>query len=71
MNAAFCGRGFGTELLKTIIQHAKGQGYPFVSLNVEENNIKARRLYERLGFERKKDILINGHVFSYLVKKLV
>ncbi len=71
VNAAFCGRGFGTELLQTIMQHAKGQGYPSVSLNVEENNANARRLYERLGFEKKKDILINGHVFSYLVKKLV
>jgi len=66
----FCGRGFGTELLQAAIEQARQQGYSTVSLNVEENNHKAHRLYERLGFAYKKEIMINGHMYYYLVKNI-
>lgn len=66
----FGGRGFGTELLEAAIQHAVEQGYPTVSLNVEEDNVKARKLYKRLGFQRKKDIVIHHHTYAYMVKSL-
>lgn len=70
VNPTFGGRGFGTELLQFSIATAKAQGYPTISLNVEENNVKARKLYERLGFSYKKTIVINHHDYHYLVKKL-
>lgn len=66
----FGGRGFGTELLEASIQHVKEQGYRTVSLNVEEDNVKARKLYERLGFRHKKDIVIHHHTYAYMVKTL-
>ncbi len=66
----FGGRGYGTELLQAAIQHAKEKGYRTVSLNVEKDNTKARKLYERLGFEWKKDIIIHHHTYGYLVKSL-
>lgn len=66
----FSGRGYGTELLQAAIEYAKSQGYPTVSLNVEESNTKARQLYERLGFKRKKDIVIHHHSYAYMVKPL-
>ncbi|RCX23475.1 acetyltransferase (GNAT) family protein [Fontibacillus phaseoli] len=66
----FGGRGYGTELLQAAIRLAREQGYRTVSLNVEENNVKARKLYERLGFEWKKDIVIHHHTFAYMVKSL-
>ena len=70
VNPQFSRQGFGTELLQFICQYAECSGYSSISLNVEENNSSARRLYERLGFEQKKDITINNHTFSYLVKQL-
>lgn len=70
VNPLYRGRGIGTELLQAVIVQAKDRGYSTVSLNVEEKNLKARRLYERLGFTYKKTILINNHLYDYLVKKL-
>ncbi|MEK3889109.1 GNAT family N-acetyltransferase [Bacillus sp. FSL K6-3431] len=71
VNPKFGGRGFGTELLQSMTNYAKVQGYPTVSLNVEETNDKARRLYERLGFSYKETIMINHHVYHYLVKTII
>ncbi|NHN31649.1 GNAT family N-acetyltransferase [Paenibacillus agricola] len=70
VNPEFRGRGFGTELLLDAIHYAEAQGHPTVSLNVEENNPKARKLYESLGFSYKKTVMINQHKYSYLVKQL-
>jgi len=62
------GKGYGTELLQAAMQHAKELGYGTVSLNVEESNARARQLYERLGFSAKKTIMINGHLYYYMIK---
>ena len=46
--AEHCGKGFGTALLKDLIDEAAAVGKA-VSIHVEKNN-PARRLYLRLGF---------------------
>lgn len=46
------GRGLGKELLEGLIQLARDEGRPALSLSVEEDNISAVHLYERLGFQR-------------------
>ena len=43
------GRGVGTALLRELIQRARLERLPALSLSVEEDN-PAVRLYERLGF---------------------
>ncbi|MGM9929839.1 MAG: GNAT family N-acetyltransferase [Bacillus sp. (in: firmicutes)] len=70
VNPHFAGRGYGTELLQAAIEYAKQSGYATVSLNVEENNMRARRLYERLGFEQTMERVINHHTYGYLVKHM-
>lgn len=70
VNPAYGGKGFGTDLLEAAILHAVKLGISSISLNVEENNVKARRLYERLGFGYEKDRMINGHLYAYLVKQI-
>ncbi|MBS4197078.1 GNAT family N-acetyltransferase [Lederbergia citri] len=70
VNPEFGGQGFGTELIQSMSNFAKEQGYSTFSLNVEESNHKARQLYERLGFIFKKRITINHHFYHYLVKTL-
>ncbi|HKE12024.1 MAG TPA: GNAT family N-acetyltransferase, partial [Myxococcota bacterium] len=45
------GRGVGTLLLRALLGEARSEGIAQVSLSVEVEN-PARRLYERMGFER-------------------
>jgi [ribosomal protein S18]-alanine N-acetyltransferase len=44
------GRGLSRQLLVTHLGHLAGRGVRTVFLEVEENNLPARRLYDRAGF---------------------
>lgn len=48
------GRGFGAELLETLLERAREEGYEAISLSVEKDN-PAVVLYERHGFERVRE----------------
>jgi GNAT superfamily N-acetyltransferase len=43
------GRGFGEQLLSALLERARSEGHPAVSLSVERGS-PAVRLYERFGF---------------------
>jgi GNAT superfamily N-acetyltransferase len=61
------GRGIGTQLVSECLEFARRAGYEKVTLWTEGGLIEARRLYERAGFEWKKDEephLLFGDVFS-------
>ncbi len=45
------GRGYGKELLESLLAQAREDGFPAVSLSVEPDN-PALHLYERAGFAR-------------------
>lgn len=45
------GRGIGTELMRAAELHVCSRGYTSIVLGVEDFNPRARRLYERLGYE--------------------
>ena len=49
---AWRGRGLSRDLLLTHLGHLAGRGVRTVFLEVDENNVPARRLYERAGFRR-------------------
>ena len=44
------GRGMGTRLLSLAEQHVAEKGFQKLSLIVFEQNMGAKRLYERLGY---------------------
>ena len=48
---AFRSRGLGTALMQTAIDAAFRKGLTRIELTVRKDNIRARRLYEKLGFE--------------------
>ena len=50
IDAAQRGRGLSRNLLLTHLGHLAGRGVRTVFLEVEENNLPARRLYDRAGF---------------------
>ena len=45
------GRGIGRALLQASEQWAEERGYPWLTLHVFEGNERARRLYEKMGYE--------------------
>jgi len=45
-----CGEGIGTQLVDAVVALANAEGKRFVTLEVEDTNPHAKRLYERLGF---------------------
>jgi len=49
----FQGNGVGTRLLHHALARVKKKGFKKVSLLVSEDNLRARRLYEREGFVKE------------------
>ena len=49
------GKGIGTALLDALLERARLDGYPTVSLSVDRANAGAIELYERYGFERVEE----------------
>ena len=48
------GKGLGVELLESLLEQARSEGYAQISLSVEPDN-PALRLYEQHGFEQVGD----------------
>lgn len=48
------GMGVGTLLIEKVCEYAKQNSLNSVRLQVVDNNPKARKLYDRLGFEQTK-----------------
>ena len=55
-------KGYGTKIIKDVIAYAQKKGYKRVILDADFTNLKARALYERLGFKvyGKKSFLKRG-----------
>lgn len=52
--------GIGTQLLEMAEQYAKERHFHRIALHVEDGNTRARKLYERVGFEEFETI--NGRI---------
>lgn len=48
--AEFRGRGIGKQLLEAVVEHARATDCGRVTLEVQQNNSRARHVYERCGF---------------------
>jgi len=46
------GKGVGSALLEALLERARAEGHPSISLSVDRNNAGAIELYRRHGFER-------------------
>lgn len=64
------GHGIGTLLLKFAEEEGKRQGYSHLSLNVEEEKLRARELYEREGFVVTEPWSIIDEPFHHMVKQI-
>ena len=59
------GRGLGSRLLAEVLRQARELGYPGISLSVENGNDRARRAYEKAGFEDLGPDDLGGHTMLY------
>jgi|HigsolmetaGSP11D_1036233.scaffolds.fasta_scaffold05062_3 ribosomal protein S18 acetylase RimI-like enzyme len=64
------GRGYGRQLLRAAEQHAAEQGHHKIALNVDQDNEKALKLYQHIGYQAEKAITINGRPYWHMSKVL-
>lgn len=70
VNPGYQGHGFGTKLLEFLESEACIRGCTYVTIGVDAVNERARRLYERHGYEKLKDKTEAWGPVNYLIKKL-
>ena len=62
------GQGLGAELMRAAIAKAWGKGVTRIELTVRVDNDRARRLYERAGFElegtNRRAFCVDGEYFD-------
>ena len=61
------GQGLGAALIEALCAEAQARGYRIVRLDVVDENLRARALYDRLGFAvtGRVDRLLTAVVFGY------
>jgi RimJ/RimL family protein N-acetyltransferase len=51
IHPTFAGRGYGLQLMNAITLWAASNGYTRLELDVDSDNTKAKRLYEKAGYQ--------------------
>lgn len=65
------GKGVGTMLTRELVKIARTIGEPLLYLDVAESNLRARRLYENLGFRYASDFSVYPpHVIPHALMRL-
>lgn len=64
----FQGKGIAKELFSFIEKHAKKLEYKKLSLLVDFDNIKALKLYEKVGFKKNTILKISNHNYHHMIK---
>ncbi|WP_394907636.1 GNAT family N-acetyltransferase [uncultured Mesonia sp.] len=64
------GQKIGSKLIKYAESYARGYSFEYLGLLVDLANPKAKRLYERLGFELDHLLQLGEHEYYYLKKDL-
>lgn len=60
------GLGVGEKLLTSMIQKASKSGHTCIGLLVDEENPRAEKLYQKIGFQRKNPTTFLGHKMWHL-----
>ncbi|MGX7173938.1 GNAT family N-acetyltransferase [Enterococcus ratti] len=66
----FRGRGIGSQLLSSLPKLAEKSGRTVIGLSVDEQNPKAKKLYESHGFKVVGKRKISGHFYDHMQKKI-
>ena len=67
----YWGEGIATEMISSLLLWAKQNDKTKINLKVKEDNFRAIKLYEKIGFEvegnQKREFLINGRYYGALL----
>lgn len=66
----YAGRGIGTTLMQATEQRAWQLQHKKIALNVDEENERAYRLYQHLGYQTEKIVYLYGHPYQHMLKRL-
>ncbi|MEI5994746.1 GNAT family N-acetyltransferase [Candidatus Enterococcus mansonii] len=64
------GLGIGSKLLDALPQMAKRDGKEIIGLSVDKGNPNAKKLYSRKGFKDVAEMMISGHLYDHMQKKI-
>ena len=70
VNEAYRGTGIGTKLLDALPEVAKREGKKVIGLNVDQKNPEAKKLYTRKGFNKVGEMMLSGHLYEHMHKKV-
>jgi len=69
------GKGIGSALIRATLNRARQAGFTRVELTVREDNVRAKALYEKLGFVsegvKRKATLFDGKYFDLLLMAIL
>ena len=69
------GKGIGTALMRAPLEKAKKAGFTRVELTVREDNLRAKALYEKVGFQvegvKRKAGLFDGKYYDLILMGLL
>ncbi|QNQ80702.1 GNAT family N-acetyltransferase [Lactobacillus sp. PV034] len=63
----FWGQGIATSLLSIVPKVAAAHGYKLISLNVDKENTRAKRLYDHLNFKTVSEMTIGDRVYDHMI----
>lgn len=71
---AFQGNGWGTKLLQYVLDWLAHEGYTEYTIGVEDDNLRARHIYEKAGFteyvlSQTEEYEGSSYMFRLLLKK--
>ncbi|MFD1432248.1 GNAT family N-acetyltransferase [Lacticaseibacillus yichunensis] len=64
------GHGVGTALLQGIEPLLAAQGQRCLSLNVDQTNPRAEKLYTKMGYHKTGELMIGSHRYNHMIKAL-
>lgn len=71
----FRGKGIGIALMRATLAQAKQAGFTRVELTVREDNLRAKALYEKVGFTvegvKRKAALFDGKYYDLILMSLL
>ncbi|QRG69474.1 GNAT family N-acetyltransferase [Brevibacillus choshinensis] len=65
------GKGIGKALLNAFEEESERRGHEKIALLVDEDNQRARKLYESIGYRQDGTIMVSGHLYSHMVKSVM
>ncbi|MEN2666290.1 GNAT family N-acetyltransferase [Listeria aquatica] len=69
-DSRFRGKGIGTQLLEALPEIARSEGEKLIGLSCDKANPKAKKLYQRQGFVATSEIVLSGHLYDHMQKRI-